>query len=70
MIKFKSALVSCLIMGVLAGLLYIIGVGNIFALDFHSLANIVAIAIATGIVSFIKSSFTTPTGTFAGVKIK
>ena len=70
MTKIKSALVSGVIMGILSGLIYIVGIGDIFALNLKSLINVVAIAIATSIVSFIKSSLTSSDGTFAGVQVK
>ena len=40
--------------------------GNIFAIDFHSLANIGALAFLTGIISLIKSFLTTAQGNFVG----
>ena len=70
MTKIKSALVSGVIMGILSGLIYIVGIGDIFALNLKSLINVVAIAIATSIVSFIKSSLTSSDGTFAGIRVK
>jgi hypothetical protein len=68
--KIKSALVSLVIAGVLAGAIYILGIGNIFALDLKGLINVVAIAVLVGLVSLLKSWGTTPTGTFAGVQVK
>jgi hypothetical protein len=70
MINLKSALVSAVLMALVGIITYILGVGNIFALDFHSLANIGAISFLTGVISFIKSSLTTPVGTFAGIQVK
>lgn len=70
MTKIKSALVSGVIMGILSGLIYIVGIGDIFALNLKSLINVVAIAIATSIVSFIKSSLTSSEGIFAGIRVK
>lgn len=70
-IKIKSALVSLFLAGVLAGALYILGIGNIFQIDIHSLLNVIAIAILVGIVSLIKSGGTTSSGKFVGaVRIK
>ena len=67
----KSALVSTLLMGILAVLVYILGVGDIFALDIKSLLNCGVMAIAAGLVSVIKSLLTTENGNFIGaVNIK
>jgi hypothetical protein len=70
-VNLKSALVSGAIMGILAVASYILNVGDIFALDFKSLANIAAVAVLTAVVSFIKSSLTTNNGNFLGaVRVK
>lgn len=66
----KSALVSGVLAGILAGAVYIIGVGDVFALNLHSLVNVVAIAVLTVIVSLIKNIGTSSTGSFAGVQVK
>lgn len=68
-INIKSALVSFVISGVLAGALYVLQVGDVFALDVHKLINVVAIAVLVGVVSLIKSTGTSTSGTFAGVQI-
>lgn len=68
--NIKSALVSFIISGVLAGAAYVLQIGDIFAIEIHGLVNVVAIAILVALVSFLKSSATKPDGTFAGVKIK
>lgn len=69
--KIKSALVSLSLAGILAGALYILGIGNIFQIDIHSLLNVIAIAVLVGIVSLIKSGGTTKKGNFAGaIRVK
>ncbi len=68
--NIKSALVSFVISGVLAGALYVLQVGNVFALDIHKLINVVAIAVLVALVSLIKSSGTQSDGTFAGIRVK
>ena len=44
MTNLKSAVVSAALMALIGIITYILGVGNIFALDFKSLANIGAVA--------------------------
>ena len=68
--NIKSALVSGVITGVLGIAGYIIGVGDIFKLDVHTLANVGALSALTTIVSLIKAAMTTDKGFIAGVKIK
>ena len=67
--NLKSALVSGVITGVLGVAGYIIGVGDIFKLDVHTLVNVGALAALTTIVSLVKSFLTTPAGNFAGVVV-
>lgn len=68
-INIKSALVSGVITTVLGIAGYIIGVGDIFKLDTHTLLNVGALAGLTTIVSIIKSFLTTETGSVAGVQV-
>ena len=68
-INIKSALVSGIIMGILAIAAYIIGVGNIFTLDFHTLINAGVLAALVTIVSLIKSFLTTSRGSVVGVQV-
>jgi len=56
-------------MAVLAMAGYVIGIGDVFALDPRALINVCMMAFLTTVVSLIKSSNTTPNGTFAGVQI-
>lgn len=70
-LNVKSALVSALITAILAMASYIIGVGDIFHLDSHSLVNIGVLAALTTVVSLIKSFLTNENGTFVGsVQVK
>jgi hypothetical protein len=69
--NIKSALVSGVITGVLAIAGYIIGLGDVFAIDIHSLVNVGALAVLTTVVSLVKSWLTTDAGKFVGaVEIK
>jgi hypothetical protein len=69
-ISLKSALVSGVITGILGVAGYIIGVGDVFALDVHTLVNVAALSGLTTVVSLIKAGLTTNTGTLGGIKIK
>ena len=69
--EVKSAVISALLMGVLGVGTYITGIGDIFGLDWRTITNIFAVAVITGVVSYVKSLMTTKEGNFAGiVKIK
>ncbi len=68
--QIKSALVSGILTAILAGFTYIIGLGDVFAIDVHSLINVIALSFGVTIISLIKSFFTTSEGKFVGsVKI-
>ena len=69
-ITIKSALVSGLIMAFLAVAGYIIGVGDVFKIDFHAFINAGVMAFLAAIVSLIKASLTTQEGTVLGVQVK
>lgn len=64
--NFKSALISGLITGVLGIAGYIIGVGDIFKLDVHTLLNVFSLSALTTVVSILKSFLTTNAGNFVG----
>ena len=53
--NIQSALVYVVLTAVLGLLMYVIGVGDVYAVDFHSIVNIFAISVMTGIVSLIKN---------------
>lgn len=63
----KRAAISTVIMAIAAGAVYVIGLGDIFAVNFHSLTNIIAISLLTGFVSLVNSLFTTNDDKFAGI---
>ena len=67
-VNIQSAVMSGIIMGILAIFAYIIGVGNIFTLNFHSLVNAGVLTALVTIVSLIQSVFTTNAGSTAGVQ--
>lgn len=69
--SFKSALVSAVIMTVIAVAGYVIGLGDLWKIEFHAIINIGVMAFLTGLVSLIKNFLTSDSGTFAGsVKIQ
>lgn len=67
----KSNIVSALVYAILMALvsmgIYIIEVGDIFALNSHVLINSGVLAFVTGIVSLIKNLLTDNAGKFLGV---
>ena len=65
----SSAVVSGVITGVLGIAGYIIGVGDVFNLDVHTLLNVGALSALTAVVSLIKSLLTTNSGTVAGIQV-
>jgi hypothetical protein len=65
--SFKSALVSTVLMAILAMLVYIIGLGDVWQIDLKALTNIGILALATGLVSLIKNFLTSNDGNFAGL---
>lgn len=68
--NIKSALISGVLMTVLAIATYILSVGDIFSVDGKTMVNIGIMSLLTAIVSFVKSSFTSDAGKFAGIKVK
>lgn len=68
--NIKSALVSGVLMAILGIATYLLGIGDIFKADGHTVANIAVMAILTAIVSVVKNSLTTSTGKIAGIKVK
>lgn len=69
-VQVKSAVVSGVIAGVLGVAMYVVGVGDLFKLDVHSIVNVFALAVLTTVVSLLKAVVTTSTGTVAGVQIR
>lgn len=68
--NIKSAFVSMMLMGILATAGYIIGIGDVFKIDWHALINTGVMAILAGVVSLIKSMGTSDRGTFVGIQVK
>ena len=67
----KSALISSLLsaVGAMAG--YVVGLGDVFKVEWQALVNIGILTILVGVVSLVKSVGTNSRGEFAGVvKIK
>lgn len=63
----KSAIIYAVLMALVSMGIYVIGVGNIFALDTHVLINSGVLAIVTAFVSLVKNFFTDNSGNFAGI---
>lgn len=63
----KRAAISMLLMAIVAGAVYVIGLGDVFAVNIHSLVNIVSISLLTGFVSLVNSLFTTNDNKFLGI---
>ena len=63
---FLGALVVAFIIGIGATIGYILKIGDIFAIDVHSMTNVFALSVLGGIGQFISSLFTTSKGNFAG----
>ena len=61
-----SALAIAIVIGVGAAIAYVLKVGDIFAIDVHSLVNVFALAVLGGVGSLISSFLTTKKGNFAG----
>ncbi len=68
--SIKSALFSVGIAVVLAVAGYIIGLGDIFKIDWHAFINVGVMAGLVGIVSLAKSSMTNSDGKAFGVQVK
>lgn len=64
--NIKSALVYGLLSGLLAVLVYVVSVGDVFALDSHALINAGVFGLAGSIVSIVKNLLTTDSGKFLG----
>ena len=62
-----NALAAAVVGGVLAMIFYVLKVGDIFGVDFHSMINVGAIALLTGVASLIQTFFTTSSGNFVGI---
>lgn len=68
--SLKSALVSGILMAILAIAMYIIAVGDVFSIDARVLINTGVMALLTSVVSLIKSILTTPSGKVAGIQVR
>lgn len=67
--NIKSAVMSVVLTAVLGMAAYIVGIGDVFNIDIHSLANIGALAFLNGLISLCKAFLTTSEGNLAGVKV-
>lgn len=65
--NIMSAVVYVVLTAFLGLLAYVVGIGDVYKIDFHSVVNIFSIAIATGLVSIIKNFLTDNSGAFLGV---
>lgn len=66
----KSALVSVILAMIIAVGGYIIGVGDVFKLDWHALVNAGVLSGVVGIVSVAKNSITNDDGKALGMQVK
>lgn len=66
-LNIKSALVYVFLAAFFQLLSYIIGVGDVWKLDYHTIVNTFVIAFAVGCLSIIKNLLTTSDGKFLGV---
>lgn len=64
--QIRSACVSIGLAVVLAVAVYIVGVGDIFAIEYKTLINIGVLAGLVGIIDLVKSLLTTKQGDFVG----
>lgn len=63
----KSALVTALVTALLGMAGYVIGLNDVFKIDFHSLVNIGSLSALTAIISLLKNFLTSERGEFLGV---
>jgi len=66
-VQIKSALVSGIIMAFFAIVGYVLQTGDIFSLDWRTIANVAVLAGLTAATSYLKSGLTTSQGNFAGL---
>lgn len=67
MVNIKSALMFALLIAVIEVLVYVIGVGDVFALDFKAVVNALVFPFLGAVLSLLKSFLTTSGGKFAGI---
>lgn len=65
--NIKSAIVFAILTALVAMIVYIVGLGDIFKIEPHTIANIGVMAILNGILSLLKSFLTTSSGQFLGM---
>ncbi len=65
--NIKNAIVTVIITAVLAVLVYVTSLGDIFKIEWHTFVNIGVISLLNGLISLFKSFLTTDSGKFAGV---
>lgn len=68
--QIKGALVSTVLMAILSIIVYILGVGDIFAVDVKVLVNVGVMSLLAGIASLLKAVLTDSTGRVAGIKVR
>ncbi len=64
--NYKNALVTVLLTAVLAVVVYVVGLGDIFKVNWHDFVNIGVLALLNGLISLIKQFLTTDSGKFLG----
>lgn len=63
----KSAAVTVVLWALVAVAGYIVGLGDIWKIDWHVMANIGALSLLSGFISLVKNFLTSNSGSFAGV---
>ncbi len=66
----RDALIMTVIAAVVAGLVYISGIGDIFSINLHSLTNVVVMALFGGLISLGQHLLTDNNGNFLGITPK
>lgn len=69
-INIKSAFVYFILSAFIAMIAYVIGLGDIFKIDWHMLINVGSMAGFTAVVSILKNFITTKSGTALGIQVK
>jgi len=65
--NIKSALVFAILTAVVAMIVYVLGLGDIFKIEPHTIANIGAMSLLNGVLSLLKAFLTNSNGEFLGV---
>ena len=67
--NLRSAFWYGILTSLFIGAVYVVHVGDIFAIDFHKLINLMVLGLLEFFISIVKNFFTTSSGTFLGMKV-